>query len=389
MSALRILHVGKFYPPVSGGMEKVLQVLCQAERASLDSRVLVANNRPVTVREAVNGVPVTRVAALKKVGAVAICPTFPYWLRRLTSDVMVIHEPNPVALVAHAMVRPKTKLVFWVHAEVVRPQWRYNTFYRPFLRRMLHLADRIVVASPPVKAYAEELQPYREKCVVIPYALDPEQSALTPEVRVRVDAIRAERAEPLVLFVGRLVPYKGVDVLLRALAGSHARAVLVGDGPLRQQWEQLARDLGLESRVRFAGEASAFELAALYNACDMLVLPSVTRAEAFGMVQLEAMACRKPVICTDLRSGVPWVNRDGLTGLVVQPSNPDALRGAIETLAADPALRRRMGEAGRARVIAEFSITRLAEQTGTLYRGLVKAPITEEDPSLTGAARAS
>src|SRR5262249_5503758 len=160
----------------SGGIEKVVQVLCEAERRILDSEVLVANHQvsTSTEREIVRGTPVTRVAALKKVGAVAVCPTFPYWMRRLQRDVMVIHEPNPVALVAHAMVRPASRLVFWVHAEVVRPQWRYNAFYRPFLRRALKLADRIVVASPPVAEHASELQPFREKCVVVPYAIDPD-----------------------------------------------------------------------------------------------------------------------------------------------------------------------------------------------------------------------
>ena len=105
-----------------------------------------------------------------------------------------------------------------MHAEVVRPAWRYKAFYRPFLRRMLKRAERIVVASPQVKELAAELQPFRDKCVVIPYALDPRQHDPTPEIAARAAQRRAENREPLVLFVGRLVPYKGVDVLLRALA---------------------------------------------------------------------------------------------------------------------------------------------------------------------------
>src|SRR6476660_6075244 len=134
---MRILHVGKFYAPSRGGMEHVLQTVCEAERAAgLDSHVLVANEQRRTVHEQVNGVPVTRVASLKKVGAVAVCPTFPWWMRRFDADMMVVHEPNPVAIVAHALARPRSPLVFWVHAEVVRPAWRYRAFYRPFLVRM-------------------------------------------------------------------------------------------------------------------------------------------------------------------------------------------------------------------------------------------------------------
>ena len=338
-----VLHVGKFYPPARGGMEKVLQVLAESERAEVDNHVLVANEGRGTRQETLNGVPITRVSSLKRIGAVALCPTFPWWMRTLDADVIVVHEPNPVALVAHAIARPKGRVVFWVHAEVVRPAWRYNVFYRPFLRRMLKLADRIVVASPQVADLAAELQPYRDKCMVIPYALDPDQHAMTPSIATRVAALKGESDEPLVLFVGRLVPYKGVDVLLRALVNVKARAVIVGDGPLRADLEQLARELGVAARVRFVGNAEPAELTALYNACDIFVLPSVTRAEAFGMVQIEAMSCRKPVICTDLPSGVPWVNQHGVTGLVVPPQDPSALASALSTLLADPASARANG----------------------------------------------
>jgi len=374
-TSLRVLHVGKFYPPARGGMEKVLQVLAEAERTEVDNHVLVANEGRATVHEAVNGVPVTRVGAWTRVGAVALCPTFPWWMRKLDADVMVVHEPNPIALVAHFLSQPRGRVVFWIHAEVVRPAWRYKLFYRPFLRRMLTLADRIVVASPQVAQFASELQPFRSKCVVIPYAQDPDQHALTPAIAPRVEAIRAEDPRPMVLFVGRLVTYKGVDVLLRALPGVNGRAVIVGDGPLRAELEAQARELGIADRVRFAGNASSQELTALYNACDVFVLPSVTRAEAFGMVQIEAMSCRKPVICTDLPSGVPWVNQHGVTGLVVPPGEPAALAQALTALLDDPSTRDRMGDAGRQRVEAAFSIRRMVEQTTGLYRTVVELPI--------------
>jgi rhamnosyl/mannosyltransferase len=270
------------------------------------------------------------------------------------------------------MAQPEAPLVFWVHAEVVRPAWRYRAFYRPFLVRMLRRAARVVVASPQVAECAPELQPYRSKCVVIPYALDPDQHAMTAAVEGRVAQIREGRSvgqagSPLVLFVGRLVPYKGVDVLLRALVSIDARAVIVGDGPLREPLEQLARDLGIAGRVRFAGNAPPDELTALYNACDLFVLPSVTRAEAFGMVQLEAMSCRKPVISTNLPSGVPWVNQHEVTGLVVPPSDTGALAAAMQTLVSDRELRVRMGVAGRQRVVREFSLDRMVRQTTSLY----------------------
>jgi rhamnosyl/mannosyltransferase len=294
-------------------------------------------------------------------------------MRSLAADLVVVHEPNPTAIVAHALARPRVPLVFFVHAEVVRPAWRYKTFYRPFLRRMLHRASRIIVTSPRMKDIAAELAPFREKVVPVPLAMDADQHAVTPEIASRMREIREESPAPLALFVGRLVPYKGVDVLLRSLPDTCARAVIVGDGPLRPMLEQQARDLGVAGRVRFAGNASSDELTALYNACDLFVLPSVTRQEAFGMVQLEAMSCRKPVISTRLPSGVPWVNQDGETGLIVPPGDASALGSAVRTLLTDPQLRRRMGAAGRHRVETEFSVERLTGQTTGLYQSILES----------------
>jgi glycosyltransferase involved in cell wall biosynthesis len=146
-----------------------------------------------------------------------------------------------------------------------------------------------------------------------------------------------------------------------------ARLVLVGDGPLRGTLETLARDTGVASKVLFAGEVNDEELIAWYHACDVFSLPSVTRAEAFGMVQVEAMACGKPVVSTDLPTGVPWVNRDRETGLVVPPGDAEALAGALARLAADPALRVQFGDAGRRRVAQEFTAERMAARAVSLY----------------------
>ena len=367
----RVLHVGKFYPPVRGGMEKVLQLVAESERAHVENHVLVANTERRTVHEVVGGVFVTRVASLFKVGAVAFCPTFPLWLRRLDADVIVIHEPNPVAIVAHLLGRPRGRIIFWVHAEVVRPAWRYKAFYRPFLIRLLKRAARIVVASPPMLDHAVELQPFRTKCLVIPYALESGRQRPGTDVRQRVLQIRGESTTPMALFVGRLVPYKGVNVLLHALARTSVRAVIVGDGPLRGELERQASALGVQTRVRFAGNADHAELTALYEACDMLVLPSVTRAEAFGMVQVEAMSCGKPVISTALDSGVPWVNQHGVTGLVVPPADVQALADAMQHLADNPAERIAMGTRGRERAEREFSAGRLVQQLTALYGTVV------------------
>jgi glycosyltransferase involved in cell wall biosynthesis len=377
-SGPRVLHVGKYYPPVPGGMERVLQLLCEHGRG-VRNEVLVAGVGPRTIREHWNGVPVTRAARLATIGSVGVCPTLPFELRRVRRDITVIHEPNPMALGADLVARQEGPLVVWYHSEVLRAAWKYRLLYEPLLQRVLRRAARIIVSSPRLAEHAQALRPYAVKCQVVPFGIDLDRLAASDAVLARATAIRARYRGPLVLFVGRLVPYKGVSVLLDAVAGLDVTTVIAGDGPLSAALRAQASRLPLPRRVVFTGEIDETELLALYHACDMFVLPSVTRAEAFGMVQLEAMGCGKPVISTDLPSGVPWVNQHGESGLVVPPGDAAALRGAIETLACDDALRARLGTGARLRVEREFTAARMAERTLSLYASILDERGRAED----------
>ena len=363
---IHVLHVGKYYPPAPGGMERVVQLLCEGEQPLISSAVLAANTASRTVHEMVHGVPVTRVASIASIGSVGVCPTFPIALARAQRDLTVIHEPNPLALASDFLARQNGPLVVWFHSEVLRPRWKYRLLYRPFLRRVLDRAARIVVSSPNLAASAEELAGHQSKCVVIPFGIEPRRFALTPDVEARASSLRERHgSRPIVLFVGRLVPYKGVNVLLEAVRNLDVTAVVVGNGPLRSSLEAQAAG---DPRVVFAGDVDEDTLVAWYRASDVFVLPSVTRAEAFGMVQLEAMASGRPVVSTRLDSGVPWVNRDRETGFVVEPGDAPAMRDAIALLLRDARLRTAMGAAGAARVAADFTVTRMAERTVALYQ---------------------
>ena len=354
MKKVRILHLGKFYPPASGGIETALETLCHDDSGTLENRALVMSNAHQTVHQVVDDVAVTRVGSVATIGAVSLSPTLPIWLARASADLIVLHEPNPMALVAYFLARPRSPLVVWYHSEVVRPRWRYQLFYKPFLEFALRRADRIVVGSPPMKEVAA-LAPHQDKCVVVPYGLDARRYCASPAIAAKAAALRQSFKGPVLLFVGRLVRYKGVEVLLRALPGLQAQTVIVGDGPLRDVLRHSATELGLGDRVRFVGEVGDEELIAWYYACDALVLPSTSRQEAFGLVQLEAMLCGRPVVSTDLPTGVPWVNQHERTGLVVPPGDIAALRGALARLVCDVDLRRRLGDAARARALTEFA----------------------------------
>jgi len=370
VSRLRILHLGKYYAPVRGGIETVVETLCRGETSWAEPSVLALNKgRPVTTFERRDGVAVRRVASVAATGAVSLAPALPLWLARADADVLVLHEPNPMALLAYGIARPSIPLIVWYHSEVIRSRWKYELLYRPFLEFALRRAIRIVVASPPMLD-VPALARYRDKCSVVPFGLPVERYARTPAIAARVEWFRMAAPRPTLLFVGRLVGYKGLDVLLRALPGLDANTVIVGDGPLRPSLEALARELAIDGRVRFVGAVGEDELLAWYHACDALVLPSVTRQEAFGMVQLEAMLCGRPVVSTELATGVPWVNQHERTGLVVKPGDVASLRQALVRLTTDAALRWRLGKAAQERVLTHFTAERMCSATRTLYQSI-------------------
>ena len=363
---MKVLHLGKFYAPAKGGMETVLSAVCEGTSAVVANRVMVANTGWRTVEERRANVDVVRVGAVARIGAVALCPLMPLRLLREAADVVVIHEPNPMGLLAYYLARPRASLIVWFHSEVIRPSWKYRLFYRPLFEFAMARASAVIVATPTLAATAPQLQPWQSKCVVIPYGVD----VVEPDdnVRRRAAEIRRQYAMPIVLFVGRLVPYKGIDVLLEAMRGSGVVALLVGDGPLRSALERRARDLGVDIQVHFLGAVESRELEALYTAADLLVLPSVTRQEAFGVVQIEAMGRGKPVVSTRLGTGVEWVNQHGETGLIVPPGDAGALRDAIRRFASDAVYRDALGAAAALRARSVFSTKQMVAAALDLFR---------------------
>ena len=363
---LKVLHVGKYYPPVPGGMERIVEMLCRVTRGRLDSRVLAFDRGRSTKNDVVDGVQVTRVGTLGQAGSVPIAPNFASHLNRTDADVMIVHEPNPWALLSLILAPPRIPFGIWFHSDVVRPDLQYRLFYWPIARPAYDRARRFVVSSPALAAMSPAVSRYSGKTAVIPFGIDPVPWSIDPVTRQRADAMRLAVNKPIVLFVGRLVAYKGVDVLIKAASPLNIHVVVAGDGPMRSSWMAEASQRKDRATIEFPGAPSDDDVKAWMHAADVLVLPSITRAEAFGVVQLEAMASETPVISTNVPSGVPWVNRDGETGLVVPPGDVFALGRAIETLIADAPLRCRLGAAGAARVRSEFTVDRMADRFVTL-----------------------
>ena len=365
---LRVLHVGKFYPPYMGGIETHLQNLCNELKDLVDLKVLVSNSGAQTIEDTVEGVSVTRVGTRATLSAAPISPGLVSRIRREAADIVHLHHPNPIAVMAYLMSGHRGKMVITYHSDIVR-QKALGRVFQPFLDRSLAWADAIIATSPNYLATSTVLQAHRDRCEVLPYGIPVEQFANRDEAAIA--RIRERYGSRVVITVGRLIYYKGFDVLVRAMKDVNGTLLVVGDGPLRAELEAQALSLGISDRVHFLGEIHNRDIAAYYHASDVFALASVARSEAFGIVQLEAMACGLPVVNTGLDSGVPFVSLDGLTGLTVPPGDSAALSRALTTLLDDDELRGRLGDAARKRVDTEFTAPVMGRRMLELYTSLV------------------
>lgn len=369
-----------------------VDVLCVSEestRTGLGTRVLWERDRGVAVAR----VPQMALVASNPVSA-HLRRVLLDSLRNRRHDIWHFHYPFPTGEAGFLQVERELHgadrrgavpgVVCSYHADFVGEAGLKRVLSVPYVRltrRFLGAVDRIVAASPQVVRFSRFLPEYKEKVRVVTYGIDATLLAADERRLQEAAALRAQLGSPLVLFVGRLVPYKGIDVLLKACAlmrergeshgGGSFRLVIVGEGPLLHRLQSFTVDLRLSSCVHFVGAVADAGLATYYQAADVLVLPSVTPNEAFGLVQLEAHACGVPVVSTNLPSGVPYANADGISGFTVPPGDPNALASALERLLGDEELRARLGCQAQARFRRDFSLESMTAGIRAVYEELL------------------
>lgn len=361
---MRVVHFGKYYPPYRGGMEQFLGLLARGlVRKGISCEVIAGANGDLPGMTQDDGVLVRRLRMYGTIKSLPVCPGAIGALNRVRADVINLHHPNPLGDLSYLLARPPGRLVVTYHSDVVN-QTSLSRLHAPFLQRVLEMADAVVAASPQYVDSSPVLGRYRQKVRVIPYGFD------APEGEAPPVAAHQERRAPQYLFIGRLVPYKGIAILLRALPRISGNLWIIGSGPLEPKLRKQASEPHLAGRVEFLGSISESEKFQRLASCDVLVLPSVNRAEAFGIVLLEAMAMGRPVVASDLASGVQMLVQHGVNGLRFPPGDDRALAEALQRLANDGALARRMGEAGRRLVREHYSVPRMVDRYGELYKEL-------------------
>jgi glycosyltransferase involved in cell wall biosynthesis len=374
---VRVVFANKSYYPAIGGVETVVRQLAEGVAGRGSATVVTCHEAAFQrlARASLNGVEVVRVSTLGTRFSTPIAPSYPLHLRRALSsgDLVHLQIPFPVGEAALAVLERDLvdkPLVITFHADPALTRWgALLSVYRPLFTRTLARADRVVVTAPQNLEHSPSLLPFRQKVRVIPLAPD-EHLAGAPPPRGRVAALRRELAlegAPVVLFLGRLAYYKGVDVLLESMRDvPGAILVVAGDGELAGALREKARALSLWDRVRFVGRVPDEDVPAYFHLADVFAFPSVTPSEAFGIVQLEALRAGVPVVNTALPTGVPFVSPHGETGLTVAPGDPRALAAALNAILEDPTLRSRFSSNAKARAL-EFSLSRMREAYFELY----------------------
>jgi glycosyltransferase involved in cell wall biosynthesis len=367
-SSMKVLHIYKDYFPVLGGIENHVGLLATGEaRHGLDVTVLVTHPGQEADDRMVDGVRLIRARRLTTKASTPLSLSLFRHVAQLPADVTHLHFPYPPGEIASLLLRHGGKTVITYHSDIVR-QKSILRLYRPLLTKVLAHANRIIAATPQMVENSPFLRRVSDKCAVIPYGMPLDR--LSRADPVQVAALRAQYPGPLLLFVGKLRYYKGVNYLIEAMGNVTATLLIVGSGPMESEWRRQAEESPARARIVFCGEVPDAALPTYYHACDVFALPSSERSEAYGMVQVEAMAAGKPVVCTELGTGTTYVNQDGVTGLVVPPKDPAALSAAINRLLSDEPLRQRMGEAGRARACAEFGEDTMVERVIDVYQSL-------------------
>lgn len=362
---MKILHIYKDYYPVIGGIENYIKTLAEYQAGhGFDVTVLTTSRNGTASVETINSVKVIKASRLAAVSSTPLSISLMRWVQRLETDIVHLHFPYPVGDIAALLWGRAHYTIITYHSDIIK-QKMILPVIRPLLRKVLDKADRIIATSPQYIETSDFLKRIRGKCTVIPLGIDIRRFS-SPDGH-QSGKIRARYGDsPLVLFVGRLRYFKGLRYLIEAMKSVDAHLLIIGTGPEGNILKEKVKADNLRN-ITFLNDVDDSELPHYYHACELFVLPSSHRSEAFGTVLIEAMASGRPVISTELGTGTSFVNVHGETGLVVPARDPASLAAALNRLLNDESLRKQYS-ANALRRAGQFSSDVLNKRIVDLYR---------------------
>jgi glycosyltransferase involved in cell wall biosynthesis len=367
---MKVLQVNKLYYPWVGGVEKIVQQVAEGlnKKEGFDMGVLCCQPKGKARSETIGGVRVYRSGSLGVFMGLPVSFDFFSLFKKLSkeADVLDLHHPFPLGDLAIFLFKPRAKLVVHYHSDIVR-QKIFNFLILPLVRNTLRKAEKIIVSNPNLAKNSPVLRGFQHKREVIPFGIELEKFKKKDEQGI---AKIKEKYNDFVLFVGRLSYYKGIDYLIEAMKEVSANLVIIGQGALENKLKAKIKELGLENKIFILPPQPEKELINFYQACSVFVLPSIFKSEAFGIVLIEAMACARPLISTELGTGTSFVNQNNITGLVVPPKDSLALTRAIAQILSDKKLSQKFAENARKRVEQEFSLEKMLQETERMYNSI-------------------
>jgi len=370
---VKILHFYKTYlPDTIGGVEQVINQLVR-KTTGLGATHEVLSLTPGKTKKTVtvDGHLVHRCRSDFEIASTPFSISAFRWFKELAKEADIIHYhfPYPFADVLHMASRINKPSLVSYHSDIIKQKYLLK-LYRPLMRYFLTHVDHIVAASPNYLKSSDGLSHFKHKTSVIPYGL--EKSAYPTHFSERLEFWREKCGPRFFLFIGVLRYYKGLHILIEAARNAQYPVVIAGAGPIERVLKEQTTKLGVKN-IHFVGFISEEDKAALLELCYAFVFPSHLRSEAFGISLLEGAMYGKPLISCEIGTGTTYINLDKKTGLVVPPSEPTALREAMDYLWNNSGQAQAMGKRAEERYRKLFTAKEMAKSYFALYEKLLEA----------------
>lgn len=384
---MKVLQISNYFYPHIGGTEQVARdvlnclkqdeeiiqkVICFNEDA-IDNNII--NNRNQTIKETIDDIEITRCSCITKIFSQSISLSYIKELKEILNDfnpdVIIFHYPNPlVSTLLLRLIKKQTKLITYWHLDITKQKYLGKLFEKQNYK-LLERSNKIICTSPNYLEGSKYLSKYKDKCIIICNPINLNRLKINNKTYNLINELRNKYKDKIVVFTcSRHIPYKGLTYLIKAskLLSDEYVILIGGNGPLTNELMKEAKD---DHKVIFLGRLSNEELIAYYNICDIYAFPSITKNEAFGISQIEAMSFKKPIVNFKIDgSGVNYVSINNITGIEVDNRDYEAFSKAIDNLGHNTVLRICMGDKGKERVDELFTIETFNKAILELIGGL-------------------